>query len=194
MKSCCLPSHGVQLVSPTAFKTWIRGNHCWVIEYATGSLHVISAWSLSNLSFKGSVNDYNAHFIFHKLKGRKMPANSEKPLQFSKLLKSRWLTNVQDEELRELTIVVNISNSDAVIASPPPRKVLKPRKSTILQGNACRMRVPCVPIFFAAQLATVVRRVQPLPHPRLSRRSSGLWNLKVNVDRGENVFVSTRVF
>lgn len=63
-----------------------------------------------------------------------MPANSEKPLQFSKLLKSRWLTNVQDEELKELTIVVNISNSDAVIASPPPRKVLKPRKSTILQG------------------------------------------------------------
>lgn len=92
-----------------------------------------------------------------------MPANSEKPLQFSKFLKSRWLTNVQDEELKELTIVVNISNSDAVIASPPPRKVLKPRKSTILQGNACR-RVPCVPeaIFFATQLATVVRRVQPL--------------------------------
>ena len=103
-----------------------------------------------------------------------MPANSEKPLQFSKLLKSRWLTNVQDEELKELTIVVNISNSDAVIASPPPRKVLKPRKSTILQGNASRMRVPCVPeaIFFATQLATVVPRVQPLPHPRLSRSTS----------------------
>ena len=70
MKSCCLPSHGVQLVSPTAFKTWIRGNHCWVIEYATVVVlysHVISAWSLSNLSFKGSVHDYNAHFIFHKL-------------------------------------------------------------------------------------------------------------------------------
>lgn len=125
-----------------------------------------------------------------------MSANSEKSLQFSKLLRSRWLTNVQDKELREPTIVVNISNSDAVIASPPPQKVLKPRKSTILQGNAFRAGVPWVPevISFATQFATVVRGVQPLSHPRLSRSSSRLWNLKANVDWGENVVVSTRVF
>ena len=65
-----------------------------------------------------------------------MATNSKQPLKFSKFLKSKWLTEAKDYELKKPTIVVNISNSDAIISGPPPRKVLKPRKSTILQGNA----------------------------------------------------------
>ena len=63
-----------------------------------------------------------------------MVANSKHPLKFSKFLKSKWLTDAKDFELKKRTIVVNISNTDAIISGPPPRKVLKPRKSTILQG------------------------------------------------------------
>ena len=61
--------------------------------------------------------------------------SSKKPLKFSKFLKSRWLTDVKDHTIKKLNIVVNISNKDAVISGPEPRKVLPPRKSTILQGN-----------------------------------------------------------
>lgn len=64
-----------------------------------------------------------------------MVFNSKKPLKFSKFLKSRWLTDVKDHEIKKLNIVVNISNKDAIISGPEPRKVLPPRKSTILQGN-----------------------------------------------------------
>ena len=56
-------------------------------------------------------------------------------------MKSKWLTEAKVYELKKPTIVVNISNSDAIISGPPPRKVLKPRKSTILQGNALT-RIP----------------------------------------------------
>ena len=65
-----------------------------------------------------------------------MATNSKQPLKFSKFLKSKWLTEAKDYELKKPTIVLNISNSDAMISGPPPRKVLRPRKSTILQGNA----------------------------------------------------------
>lgn len=64
-----------------------------------------------------------------------MAANSKQPLKFSKFLKSKWITNAKDFELKKPTIVVNISNTDAIISGPAPRKVLQPRKSTILQGN-----------------------------------------------------------
>jgi len=64
-----------------------------------------------------------------------MVFKSKKPLKFSKLLKSRWLTDVKDHEIKKPNIVVNISNKDAIISSPEPRKVLPPLKSTILQGN-----------------------------------------------------------
>lgn len=56
-------------------------------------------------------------------------------LKFTKCLKSKWLTDVKDYELKKRTIVVNISNTDAIISGPKPRKVLQPRKSTILEGN-----------------------------------------------------------
>lgn len=55
-------------------------------------------------------------------------------LKFTKCLKSKWLTDVKDYELKKRTIVVNISNKDAIISGPKPRKVLQPRKSTILEG------------------------------------------------------------
>ncbi len=64
-----------------------------------------------------------------------MVFKSKQPLKFSKFLKSKWLTDVKDHELKKATIVVNISNTDAVISGPEPRKVLHPRKSTILEGN-----------------------------------------------------------
>ena len=64
-----------------------------------------------------------------------MVFNSKKPLKFSKFLKSRWLTDVKDHMIKKPNIVVNISNKDAIISGPEPRKVLPPRKSTILQGN-----------------------------------------------------------
>lgn len=64
-----------------------------------------------------------------------MVFNSKKPLKFSKFLKSRWLTDVKDHEIKKPNIVVNISNKDAIISGPEPRKVIPPRKSTILQGN-----------------------------------------------------------
>ena len=64
-----------------------------------------------------------------------MVFQSKKPLKFSKFLTSRWLTDVKDHEIKKPNIVVNISNKDAVIFGPEPRKVLPPRKSTILQGN-----------------------------------------------------------
>ena len=65
-----------------------------------------------------------------------MVFNSKKPLKFSKFLKSRWLTDVTDHMIKKPNIVVNISNKDAIISGPEPRKVLPPRKSTILQGNS----------------------------------------------------------
>lgn len=78
---------------------------------------------------------YHTQLNCRKLKQEeRMPASSKTPLGFSKFLRSKWLTDVKDKQLRKPTIVVNISNSDAVISGPPPRKVLKPRKSTILQG------------------------------------------------------------
>ena len=40
-------------------------------------------------------------------------------------------------KIKEPTIVVNISNTDAIISGPEPRKVLHPRKLTILEGNGC---------------------------------------------------------
>ena len=64
-----------------------------------------------------------------------MVFKSKTPLKFSKFLNSRWLTDVKDHEIKKPNIVVNISNKDAIISSPEPRKVLPPRKSTILQGN-----------------------------------------------------------
>ena len=64
-----------------------------------------------------------------------MVFKSKQPLKFSKFLKSKWLTDVKDHKLKKPTIVVNISNTDAMISGPEPRKVLPPRKSTILQGN-----------------------------------------------------------
>lgn len=64
-----------------------------------------------------------------------MVFSSKKPLKFSKFLKSRWLTDVKDHMIKKPNIVVNISNTDAIISGPEPRKVLPPRKSTILQGN-----------------------------------------------------------
>lgn len=63
-----------------------------------------------------------------------MVFSSKKPLKFSKFLKSRWLTDVKDHMIKKPNIVVNISNTDAIISGPEPRKVLPPRKSTILQG------------------------------------------------------------
>lgn len=56
-------------------------------------------------------------------------------LKFTKCLKSKWLTDVKDYDLKKRTIVVNISNTDAIISGPKPCKVLQPRKSTILEGN-----------------------------------------------------------
>ena len=64
-----------------------------------------------------------------------MSANAKQPLKFSKFLESEWLTDAKDFKLKKPTIVVNISNMDAIISGSPPRKVLQPRKSTILQGN-----------------------------------------------------------
>lgn len=64
-----------------------------------------------------------------------MVFESKTPLKFSKFLTSRWLKDVKDHEIKKPNIVVNISNKDAVISSPEPRKVLAPRKSTILEGN-----------------------------------------------------------
>ena len=64
-----------------------------------------------------------------------MVFQSEQPLKFSKFLKSRWLTDVKDHEIKKPNIVVNISNKAAVISGPEPRKVLLPRKSIILQGK-----------------------------------------------------------
>ena len=64
-----------------------------------------------------------------------MVYNFKQPLKFSKFLKSKWLTDVKNHKLKKLTIVVNISNTDAIISGPEPRKILLPRKSTILQGN-----------------------------------------------------------
>ena len=64
-----------------------------------------------------------------------MAPNSKQPLKFSKFLKSKWLTDAQDFEVKKPTIVVNISNSEAIISGSPPHKVLRPRKSTILRGN-----------------------------------------------------------
>jgi len=58
------------------------------------------------------------------------------PLKFSKFLKSSWLTDVKDHEIKKPNIVVNISNKEAIISGPEPRKVLPPRKSTILQGKS----------------------------------------------------------
>lgn len=72
-----------------------------------------------------------------------MSSNSKKRLEFSKFLNAKWLTDVKDKELKKPTIVVNISNSDAIISGPQPRKVLKPRKSTILQGNTHVLHVEC---------------------------------------------------
>lgn len=43
--------------------TWQSLLGRWICN-SSDSLHVISACSLSNLSFKGLVNDYNAHFNF----------------------------------------------------------------------------------------------------------------------------------
>lgn len=63
-----------------------------------------------------------------------MVYKTKKRLNFTKCLKSKWLTDVKDYELRKRTIVVNISNKDALISGPEPRKVLQPRKSTILAG------------------------------------------------------------
>ena len=65
----------------------------------------------------------------------KMVYKSKTDLKFSKFLKSKWLTDVKDYELKKRTIVVNISNTDATVSGPEPRKVLQPRKSTILEGN-----------------------------------------------------------
>ena len=65
--------------------------------------------------------------------------NSKQSLKFSKFLKSEWLTDVKDHELKKPIIVVNISNTDAIISGPEPRKVLHPRKSTILEGNTADM-------------------------------------------------------
>ena len=64
-----------------------------------------------------------------------MVYKSKTDLKFSKFLKSKWLTDVKDYELKKRTIVVNISNTDATVSGPEPRKVLQPRKSTILEGN-----------------------------------------------------------
>ena len=64
-----------------------------------------------------------------------MVFQSKQPLKFSKFLKSRWLTGVKDHVIKKPNIVVNISNKDTIISGPEPRKVLPPRKSTILQGN-----------------------------------------------------------
>ena len=44
--------------------------------------------------------------------------------------------DVKDHEIKKPNIVVNISNKEAVISGPEPRKVLPPRKSTILQGKS----------------------------------------------------------
>lgn len=64
-----------------------------------------------------------------------MVYKEKKRLNFSKCLKSKWLTDVKDYKLKKRTIVVNISNADAIISGSEPRKVLQPRKSTILEGN-----------------------------------------------------------
>ena len=72
------------------------------------------------------------------LTSSKMAANVKQPLKFSKFLKSKWLIDAKDFELKKRTLIVNISNTDAIISGPPPRKVLKPRKSTILKGICIR--------------------------------------------------------
>ena len=61
--------------------------------------------------------------------------NTKVDLKFSKFLKAEWLSDVRNYEVNDATIVVNISNTDAIIAGPAPRKVIHPRKSTILEGN-----------------------------------------------------------
>ncbi|KAJ7373090.1 hypothetical protein OS493_014238 [Desmophyllum pertusum] len=60
--------------------------------------------------------------------------NTKVDLKFSKFLKAEWLSDVRNYEVNDATIVVNISNTDAIIAGPAPRKVIHPRKSTILEG------------------------------------------------------------
>ncbi|XP_001638774.2 uncharacterized protein LOC5518840 [Nematostella vectensis] len=59
--------------------------------------------------------------------------NCEKPLVFSKFLKSIWLTNVKDYYIKKRTILINIGIEATVIKSTEPCKSLAPRTSTILQ-------------------------------------------------------------
>ena len=64
-----------------------------------------------------------------------MGANVIKRLSFSKNLDSVWITNVREYRVDESTIVVNISNTNAIISGPLPRKVLRPMTSTIVKGK-----------------------------------------------------------
>ncbi len=114
-----------------------RSKECNDCVTAQVEIYILST-KLFKMSIKPVAADWKLLYTLSQIrlnKPRKMVFKSKQPLKFSKFLKSKWLTDVKDHELKKRTIVVNISNTNANISGPEPRKVLPPRKSTILQGK-----------------------------------------------------------
>lgn len=166
---------------------------------------MISACSLSNLSFKGLVNDYNAHFISHKLNKKAKCPPIRKSLFNSPSFWSQdgsptykmksWRNSLLWWIFQTLTPSLRVHHPER-FWSQESRPFYKVTHAG--EFRACQKLFSLqhsLPLWCEEyNLWSDVWNMSYMPHPRLSRSTSGLWNLKVNVDWGENVFVSTRVF